>query len=77
MEMRSASPQAQIQAARHAVLEDETEITFQPGGGYVASTRVERGDGVLELIVECFDRNGRSGGRQTATICGSRLAAQL
>ena len=74
--MRSASPQTQIQFARLAVLPDDTEVTFQPGGGYVATSRVEHGDGALEIVIESFDRYGVSGGRQSATIRGCSLASR-
>ena len=77
MEMRTASPHAQIQAVRYAVLDDETEITYQPGGGHIASTRVTLAGGSIELVVECFDRQGRSSGRQSAIITGCSLAAQF
>ena len=75
--MRSASPQAQIQAPRFAMLADNTEISFQPGGGYVATSRIEHESGEIELVIECFDRNGVSGGRQTALIQGCCLSAQF
>ena len=74
-EMHSASPQTRIQASRIAMLADDTEITFLPGGGHMATARFEREDGAIELCIELFDRHGVSGGRETATIRGSRLAA--
>jgi hypothetical protein len=73
--MRAASPLAQLQAPRMAFLDGDAEIMFLPGGGHIATKRIELADGSLEIAVESFDRNGISGGRQTAVIQGCRLAA--